>query len=258
MPACQALNCKNEKGKCTKSFFTIPNPKKNAESKKRCRLWINNLKNGKLCFKTFVYSSSKVVCEDHFTLESFVRNPVAESLNFFPRCKRLKPDAVPTIVNTCATKAGKGKSFQKLVVKTKNFKSAQSKRGKARMHDLGINKRNVTKHTKSETDASEHPKFSESMQHNQPTIKDEPKVHVNNSSPSPAVSQVQEPAPTGYVYTYRPCGHPCYICLQSNLRGSELTSEHNYSAKKFCRTTRTIGTMTEVTQKDNGQNSSHI
>jgi len=34
MPSCQAFNCTNEKGKCSKSFFIIPDPEKSAEKKK--------------------------------------------------------------------------------------------------------------------------------------------------------------------------------------------------------------------------------
>ncbi|KAK3101357.1 hypothetical protein FSP39_002994 [Pinctada imbricata] len=100
MPSCQALNCTNERGKCQKSFFRIPNPNKNAEQKRLCKQWITNLKNGKLSFDTFKYGDSKIVCEDHFTADCFERNVVAESLNFHPKRKRFIPNAVPTIVNT--------------------------------------------------------------------------------------------------------------------------------------------------------------
>ena len=107
MPSCQAFNCTNESGRCKKSFFQIPNPDKNAESRRMCKIWINNLKNGKLSLETFKASRNKVVCEDHFTPDCFERNLVAESLNFFPKKKRLCPNAVPTLVNTSVTKHGK-------------------------------------------------------------------------------------------------------------------------------------------------------
>lgn len=112
MPACQAFNCTNKQGECSKSFFVIPNPAKDAASKRRCKQWITNLKNGKLCFETYVYNTKKLVCEDHFTPDCFERNLVAESLNFFPRCKKLKPDAVPTLINT--TKGKKVRNLRKL------------------------------------------------------------------------------------------------------------------------------------------------
>lgn len=70
------------------------------QKKKLCKLWITNLKNGKLQIETFKYSSSKVVCEDHFTSDSFERNVVKESLHFAPKRKKLRPNVVPTIVNT--------------------------------------------------------------------------------------------------------------------------------------------------------------
>lgn len=100
MPSCQAFNCTNEKGKCTKSFFVMPDPSKSADKKKLCKQWISNLKNGKLQIENFKFSSSKVVCEDHFTSDSFERNLVKESLDFLPKRKYLRQNAVPTIVNT--------------------------------------------------------------------------------------------------------------------------------------------------------------
>lgn len=89
----------------------IPNPAKDAASKRRCKQWITNLKNGKLCFETYVYNTRKLVCEDHLTPDCFERNHVAESLNFIPRYKILKPDALPTLINT--TKGEKGHESKK-------------------------------------------------------------------------------------------------------------------------------------------------
>ena len=77
MPSCQAFNCTNEKGKCKKRFFLNPDPTKSTVKRRLCKQWINNLKNGKLRFETFIFNSSKVVCKDHFTADSFDRNLVA-------------------------------------------------------------------------------------------------------------------------------------------------------------------------------------
>lgn len=49
----------------------IPNPTKDAASKRRCKQWITNLKNGMFCFETYVYNTRKLVCEDHFTRDYF-------------------------------------------------------------------------------------------------------------------------------------------------------------------------------------------
>ena len=113
MPSCQAFNCTNEKGKCGKSFFVIPNPTTSTEKRRVCKQWINNLKNVKLKFETFIFNSNKVVCEDHFTADSYDRNLVAESLNFKPKKKRLLPTAVPTLINTTIRKRRKTKNMGK-------------------------------------------------------------------------------------------------------------------------------------------------
>ena len=84
-------------------FFFIPDPTKSTVKRRLCKQWINNLKNGKLRFETFIFNNSKVVCEDHFTAHSFDRNLVAELLNCIPKKKRLLPTAVPTLVNTPTT-----------------------------------------------------------------------------------------------------------------------------------------------------------
>lgn len=107
----------------------IPNPAKDAASKRRCKQWITNLKNGKLCFETYVFNTKKLVCEDHFTPDCFERNHVAESLNFFPRCKKLKPDAVPTLINT--SKGKKGQESKKTA--RSNYLKLQQKRERAKV-----------------------------------------------------------------------------------------------------------------------------
>jgi hypothetical protein len=98
MPACQAINCTNARGKCNKSFFEIPDPTKSSEKKRLCKLWIHHLRNDKLRFETFVWNNGKIVCEDHFEEEAFQRNLMAESLGFKSAKKSLKPGALPTIV----------------------------------------------------------------------------------------------------------------------------------------------------------------
>ena len=99
MPSCQAINCTNTKGKCSKSFFEIPDPSKSAQKGKLCKLWIHHLRNDKLNIESFVWSKSRVVCEDHFEDSCFHRSTLAGSLGFKASKPRLKPGAIPTIVN---------------------------------------------------------------------------------------------------------------------------------------------------------------
>ena len=100
MPSCQAINCTNERGKCAKSFFEIPDPRKSTEKRKLCKLWIDHLRNDKLNIETFEWSKSRVVCQDHFTENCVERNTIAESLGFKTKLT-LKPGSVPTIVKPC-------------------------------------------------------------------------------------------------------------------------------------------------------------
>ena len=132
MPSCQAFNCTNERGKCQKSFFRIPNPNKDAESKRLCKQWITNLKNGKLSIDTFKAGDAKIVCEDHFTAECFDRNAVAESLNFHPKRKRLLPNAVPTLVDTGTV------SGQRKTVGANRSLGQQLKRNRAKVSIINI------------------------------------------------------------------------------------------------------------------------
>ena len=136
MPSCQAFNCTNERGKCQKSFFRIPNPNKDAETKRLCKQWITNLKNGKLSIDTFKAGDAKIVCEDHFTAECFDRNAVAESLNFHPKRKRLLPNAVPTLVNTGTV------SGQRKTVGANRSLGQQLKRDRAKVSIIN----NISKH----------------------------------------------------------------------------------------------------------------
>ena len=104
MPSCHAINCTNFKGKVKgKSFFHFPNPELSRGHKALCKKWIDNLRNAKLDINSFKFSASKVVCEDHFTKDSFVTSYTSEAahlVNFKPRRKDLKKDAVPTLVDT--------------------------------------------------------------------------------------------------------------------------------------------------------------
>lgn len=59
----------------------------------------------------------------------------------------------------------------------------------------------------------------------------------------PTSSITSEPLEFKNIVPYRMCGHPCNICLQSEyLNPSQFASDHSYFT-----ITRTIGTMTEVT-----------
>lgn len=103
MPSCQAINCTNTRGKCDKSFFEIPDPSKSAEKRRLCKLWIDHLRNDKLHIETFVWSKSRIVCQDHFEDSCFETSPsLAKSLGFKVK-PILKEGSIPTIV-----KAGPG------------------------------------------------------------------------------------------------------------------------------------------------------
>lgn len=138
MPACQALNCRNKQGQCKKSFFVIPNPAKDDASKQRCKQWLTNLRNRKLRFENYVFNARKLVCEDHFTPDCFDRNPVAESLNFLPRCKKLKPDAVPTLIDTATNKMKTEGSVKNARVKLSNNK-LKLKKNRAKVMNTIVN-----------------------------------------------------------------------------------------------------------------------
>lgn len=58
-----------------------------------------------------MFNTQKLFCEDHFTPVCFERNHVAESL-FFHDVKKLKPDDVPSRLNT--TKQKKGQESKKI------------------------------------------------------------------------------------------------------------------------------------------------
>ena len=107
MPQCKAFGCFNERSKIKKSFFNFPRPDCSVQARNTCQAWLLNLKNASLPRKIddYVWKRADLVCEDHFAPDSFDRingtfaSELAKSLNYRQK-KRLKPDAVPTIVNT--------------------------------------------------------------------------------------------------------------------------------------------------------------
>ena len=108
MPQCKAFRCVNQqgKGKVKKSFFRFPNPERSTEDRKTCQKWLDNLKNHSLPRKVddYLWKRAHLVCEDHFAPDSFEHikgafaSELADSLNYL-QVKRLRRDAVPTIVN---------------------------------------------------------------------------------------------------------------------------------------------------------------
>ena len=107
MPQCKAFGCFNERSKIKKSFFNFPRPDCSVQARNTCQAWLLNLKNASLPRKIddYVWKRADLVCEDHFAPDSFDRingtfaSELAKSLNYRQK-KRLKPGAVPTIVNT--------------------------------------------------------------------------------------------------------------------------------------------------------------
>ena len=63
MPTCLAFGCSNNSGnKDGKSFFKIPDPKKDPLL---CSRWLHNIGNSKWTLKNFVATKDRVVCSDH-------------------------------------------------------------------------------------------------------------------------------------------------------------------------------------------------
>lgn len=54
----KSLIARISKENAKRGLFVIPNPTKDAASKRKCKQWITNLKNGMLCFETYVYNTS--------------------------------------------------------------------------------------------------------------------------------------------------------------------------------------------------------
>ena len=108
MPQCKAFGCFNERSKIKKRFFNFPRPDCSVQVRNTCQAWLLNLRNASLPRKIddYVWKRADLVCEDHFAPDSFNRinngtlaSELAKSLNYRLK-KRLKPDAVPTIVST--------------------------------------------------------------------------------------------------------------------------------------------------------------
>uniref|UniRef100_A0A8W8LPB4 THAP-type domain-containing protein n=1 Tax=Magallana gigas TaxID=29159 RepID=A0A8W8LPB4_MAGGI len=248
MPACQALNCRNKQGQCKKSFFVIPNPAKDDASKQRCKQWLTNLRNRKLRFENYVFNARKLVCEDHFTPDCFDRNPVAESLNFLPRCKKLKPDAVPTLIDTATNKMKAEGSVKNVRVKLSNNKLKLKKNRAKTKDDLLASRRGIGKPRASATvtmvTKHSHPECNST---NQLEHGREDTSFISQNNPVSTSVTVKEKVECDEMVPCRVCGHPCSVCLKSEYpRPSQFPPDH-YG---YCRKTRTIGTMTEAT--DNG------
>uniref|UniRef100_A0A8W8LIB8 THAP-type domain-containing protein n=1 Tax=Magallana gigas TaxID=29159 RepID=A0A8W8LIB8_MAGGI len=248
MPACQALNCRNKQGQCKKSFFVIPNPAKDDASKQRCKQWLTNLRNRKLRFENYVFNARKLVCEDHFTPDCFDRNPVAESLNFLPRCKKLKPDAVPTLIDTATNKMKTEGSVKNVRVKLSNNKLKLKKNRAKTKDDLLARRRGIGKPRASATvtmvTKHSHPECNST---NQLEHGREDTSFISQNNPVSTSVTVKEKVECDEMVPCRVCGHPCSVCLKSEYpRPSQFPPDH-YG---YCRKTRTIGTMTEAT--DNG------
>lgn len=131
MPQCQAIFCTNRSGNCKKSFFQFPDPEKGTDERRLCKKWIENLKNGKLQIETFRAHRGLVVCEDHFSQDSFdgsFSSTVAASLSFAHKRKMLKKGAVPTLVGT--------KQQQSNAESRKSAESLSIKRRKAQLKEV--------------------------------------------------------------------------------------------------------------------------
>lgn len=245
MPACQAINCSNKQGECKKSFFVIPNPARDDTSKQRCKQWLTNLRNRKLRFENYVFNARKLVCEDHFTPDCFDRNHVAESLNFLPRCKKLKPDAVPTLIDTTTNKVKAKGSVKNVRVKPRNNKLQLKKYRTKTKDDLLARKRGVGKPRRSATVTKDsHPEhvLTNQLEHGR-----EDTSFISQNNPASTSVTVKDKVECDEVVPCRVCGHPCSVCLKSEYpKPSQFPPDH-YG---YCRKTRTIGTMTEAT--DNG------
>ena len=95
MPTCSAYGCSNKSGVAKgKSFFKIPDPKKNS---KLCKRWLHNIGNANLTIKKFVASPNRVVCSDHFHELCLKRDIRSELCPSFKKCIKLVPGAIPTI-----------------------------------------------------------------------------------------------------------------------------------------------------------------
>ncbi|CAG2223256.1 unnamed protein product [Mytilus edulis] len=228
MPSCQAINCTNTKGRCDKSFFEIPDPKKSAEKRKQCKLWIDHLRNDKLNMETFQWSKSRVVCQDHFEQNCFDRNLMAESLGFKGTLK-LKPGSVPTIV-----KPGPGVRHEKQ--DRHSTHQLLEKRKKAQLRDSivafigekndvgskmsGVKRKSMVEH-----------------RHCAPK-KDKPSTveHQEQKQDFSSIDTIEVPSESIVcVPEILSCGHPCETCIR--YKGNEsfnmlTVKDHSYSKSK--------------------------
>ncbi|XP_071139791.1 uncharacterized protein [Mytilus edulis] len=228
MPSCQSINCTNTKGRCDKSFFEIPDPKKSAEKRKQCKLWIDHLRNDKLNMDTFQWSKSRVVCQDHFEQNCFDRNLMAESLGFKGTLK-LKPGSVPTIV-----KPGPGVRHEKQ--DRHSTHQLIEKRKKAQLRDSivafigekndvgskmsGVKRKSMVEH-----------------RHCAPK-KDKPSTveHQEQKQDFSSIDTIEVPSESIVcVPQILSCGHPCETCIR--YKGNEsfnmlTVKDHSYSKSK--------------------------
>ena len=131
MPQRKAFGCFNERSKIKKSFFNCPRPDCSVQARNTCQAWLLNLRNASLPKKIddYVWKRADLVCEDHFAPDSFDQingtfvSELAKSLNYRQK-KRLKPDAVPTIVNTSCVDKTTGYISCSATAKT-TFRSGQ-------------------------------------------------------------------------------------------------------------------------------------
>lgn len=95
MPSCLAFGCANRTGRDDKSYFKIPDPKKDPLL---CSRWLHNIGNSKWTVKNFEASKDRVVCSNHFHPDCFKRDLKFELMPQYGRSvKTLKPGAIPTI-----------------------------------------------------------------------------------------------------------------------------------------------------------------
>ena len=140
MPSCQAINCTNTRGKCQKSFFEIPDPLKSTEKRRLCKKWIDHLRNDKLNIETFVWSKSRVVCDDHFEENCFETSPTIAMSPGFKVKPILKEGAIPTIVKS-------GPGIDRRVKERKSSQALLEKRKKAQVkNNLFVYKYNYCQH----------------------------------------------------------------------------------------------------------------
>ncbi|KAK2177520.1 hypothetical protein NP493_584g00011 [Ridgeia piscesae] len=96
MPECQAYGCQHRAGEGAtkgKRFFQIPNAKKFPAKRELAMKWLHNIGTGHTVEK-FNFNR-KMVCEDHFTVDSFKVDLENRLLRLVER-RLLKEDAVPT------------------------------------------------------------------------------------------------------------------------------------------------------------------